>query len=568
MTLEEVKGRANAAPWAEFRDFMNDGVADYFALVQRTIRESDPAARCGLSGTQEPKPGNGMDWWKNSQAFSYYHSYNTGWSCEMRRSFARHTGVAQSPYRAGYWQAGRGLQYQMFWCLLHDTKGISAWTTPLFFYGDFTLSESGRDTQANIREMKGGLWDLIRAADRRHDGIAIHYSHPSINAALLLNKDSEIVQVRDAWVKLIEDLGLQYEFVSYAQIEDGLLNDPDAPDQFRLLILPQSIALSEREVAEIRRFVENGGAILGDQNIGLMDDKCRLQPAGLLDDVFGIARAGEEMPLPVGVEVEDLAEVIRLPAAESTVRAAGATALGRVPETDTPAVFLHRFGEGGAAYLNINLANFENERRFATPTEQALRETMRRVLGEMGVRPPYPVTLESGKAPHIEVVRYAAGPLEYLGLLRDRADEGGEVALVALGEEREVYDVRAGRRLGRLSAITAPMQPGDARIYCLAPTALGTVALTAQATAAPGGRLTYTLTPTPGSPGERQVVRLTVLRPDGGEVEGYARNFLLGAEPVEGFVQLALNDPAGEWRLVARALCTGATVEAGVQVAP
>ena len=567
MTLEEVKGRANAAPWAEFRDFMNDSLADYYALVQGTIRETDPDAKCGLSGTQEPKPGNGMDWWQNSQAFSYYHSYNTGWSDEMRRSFQPYTGVMCTPYRCGYWQSGQRLEYQNFWCLLHDTKGISAWTTPLFFYGDFTYSEAGRDTRANMRELKAGLWDLIRSAQRQHDGIAIHYSHPSINAALLMDKDGEIVQIRDAWVKLIEDLGLQYNFVSYRQIEDGILNAPEGDhERYKVLVLPESIALSPKEVAEIKQFVRSGGGVLGDMCIGLMDDKCRRQQQGLLDEVFGIQRQGEDQPLPVGVAVQDVPDVIKLPAGEATVQAKGATARGRVPETDVPAVLVNRYGEGAAAYLNINLAQFENERRFATPTERGMGQVLLKVLEEFDVQPPYHVTLESGKVSHIEVIRYAAAPLEYLGLLRSSADEGGEVAKIALGGRRHVYDVRSGTYLGEIDTITAPMLPGDCRVYCLARAPLGEVSLEASATGGRGGQIRYTLKPQPGNAGEKQLVRIVALRPDGGEAEDYARNYLVGAEPIDGAIQLALNDPAGQWRLQARGLCTGKVAQAAFQV--
>ncbi len=573
MTLDEVKGRANAAPWAEFREFMTQSLADYYALVQRAIRESDPQAHCGLSGTQEPKPGNGMNWWLDSQAFSYYHSYNTGWSDEMRRSFAPYTGVAQSPYRCGYWQAGQQLQYQNFWCLTHDTKGISAWTTELFFYGDLTQSESGADTRANMREMKAGLWDLLRSAQRRHDGIAIHYSQPSINGALLMNKDSEIVQVRDAWVTLLEDLGLQYNFVSYAQIETGLLNNPKvAPassrrepdaDRYKVLILPESIALSPKEVAEIKRFVQSGGAVIGDLCTGLMDGKCRRQPAGLLDDVFGIERTGKDQALPVGVTMTDSKEVLKLPAGEASVRAHGATARARVADTDVPAVLSNSYGKGVGVYLNLNLSEFENERRFATPAERSLRAVVSKLLEGSGVRPPYPVTLASGKPAHVEVIRYTAGPLEYLCLLRVASDDEPDVAKVPLGRRRCVYDVRHGKYLGQIDALTAPMLPGDCRIYCLAPAPLGKVKCEAPTEAQAGGQVRDHLSLAPGSPGERQLVRISFIRPDGSEAPDYARNHLLGGQPVEATVQLALNDPAGRWRIVARQLATGESAEAG-----
>ena len=556
MTLDEVKGRPNAAPWAEFRDFMNDSLAEYYTLVQDTIRSEYPGAQCGLSGTQEPKPGNGMDWWQNSKAFSYYHSYNTGWSDEMRRSFQPHTGVRCSPYRCGYWQAGQGLEYNMFWCLLHDTKGISAWTTPIFFYGDFTYSESGRDTRANIRELKAGLWDAIRQAKRRHDRIAIHYSHPSINAALLAGKDQHIVKVRDSWVKLIEDLGLQYDFVSYAQIEEGILNNPPSEDfRYSLLILPESLALSEKEVAEIRAFVENGGGILGDQAIGLMDAKCRRQPEGLLDEVFGIQRIADQQTLKPGLVLDSIESELRLPAAEPKVRAESATSHGRAVDSDVPVVLINRWGRGTAAYLNIDLAEFDNERKFGTATEKGMRTVLLGVLESFGIEPPYPVTLASGRAPHVEVIRYEAGPLEYLGLLRERQDEEDDTAQVPLGRPRHVYDLRSGQYLGQLDTITAPMQTGDCRVYCLADQKLNSP--TVQANIGTDRTVTCIVHIPPAMDRERQVVRLRFLRPDRTECEDYSRNLLLEGQPLTVRTQLALNDQPGEWTVEAVPICGG-----------
>ncbi|MBN2450383.1 MAG: beta-galactosidase, partial [Lentisphaeria bacterium] len=157
LTREEAREAANPAPWFEFRTYMNDQLAGFYTFVQETIRGVDPQARCGLSGTQSPEAGNGMDWWKLASSFSYYHSYNTSWSNEMRRSFQGVGGAAQSPYNSGYSAVNPNAENRMWWCLFHDTRGISAWCTSLFFYGDFTESESGRDTRAHLREFRRGV---------------------------------------------------------------------------------------------------------------------------------------------------------------------------------------------------------------------------------------------------------------------------------------------------------------------------------------------------------------------------------------------------------------------------
>ncbi len=685
MTLDEVKTRANAAPWCEFRDYMNDVIAGFYSLVRKTLREVDPQARAGLSGTQEPRAGNGMDWWKNSAAFDYYHAYNTGWSNEMRRSFAPYTGVKQTPYYAGYWQAGRKIEYNMFWCLLHDTEAVSAWATPIFFYHDFTYSESGRDTMALCHEMKRGLWDLIRGARRQHDGIAIHYSHDSINASQLLGKENEIVSVRDAWVKVIEDLGLQYNFVATPQIESGILTRPkNADERYRVLLLPESFAISEKEKTEIEAFVKAGGTVVADMNAGLMDGKCRRGAAGVLDGLFGIRResgpAGAVGVTVDGLQISDLGLQIGRPAGATQSRSAKAPAppppaagrpapaaglgprpsAGRQSEIRNPkseidlklpvaealsattakalgrpaadaagaaeqpaagaaktagaakaagagvakaraagaakaagegaakaagagvakapgaalapaggvpgAVFCNAAGKGRAWYLNLSLAQFDNERTFHSATEKGVRALLRGILAGAGVAPAVEVSLASGRAPHMEVVRYRAGDLTYLGLLSGTG-EAEEIARVTLPQASYIYDCRTAEALGKRAEVRATFAGGQARVYCLSPAPLPAPRLALAAkTAKPGEAVAYTVSIPGGQDARRQLVRLTVLRPDGGECKEYTRNLLLGAREFSGSFRLALNDPKGTWRLIARDLCTGAKSEAVLEI--
>jgi hypothetical protein len=562
MTLHEVTGRANAAPWAEFRSFMNDSVADFFAMAQASLKSVDPQARAGLSGTQEPRSGNGMDWWKNSQAFNYYHSYNTGWSNEMRRSFAPYTGTAQSPYYAGYWQAGRAIEYNFFWCLLHDTEAVSAWTTPIFFYNDFTYSESGRDTLALCREMKLGLWDLIRNARREHDGIALHYSQNSINAATLLGKDEEIVRHRDAWVKLIEEMGLQYDFVATPQIEDGILRRGDSRgNRYRVLILPESFAVSDKEKAEIEAFVRAGGTVIADRGAGLMDGKCRRGDQGVLDGLFGLRRtdSGGEGTLGIQVRMPGIpASELKFPVAEALAPTTAKPLGQSAGEQPLPALLRNGVGNGAAWYLNLDLSPFDNERVFHTPAEKGLRSILDAILAEAGVKPQVGVSLASGRAPHLEVVRYTAGDLTYVGLLHAR-EEKEELATISFPETAHVYDCRKGEALGTLREVRASFAGGEARLYCLAPKPLAEPRLTLAAPAAAKGEtVRYSVRLNGGSDRQKQLVRLTVFRPDGSEYADYARNLYLGEKGFTGEFRLALNDPAGAWKIVVRDLCSGA----------
>lgn len=570
LTLAEAREAENPAPWADHRDYMDSSVAEFMSFVRATVQEVDPDARVGMSGTQAPRAGNGMDWWKMSTAFNHYASYNTDWSNEMRRSFQGDTMVGQAPYNAGYWGAGRPLEYRMFWCLLHDTVGISAWTTNLFFYGDLTFSESGADTRDNLRELRGGLWAQVRQAQRQNDGIALHYSHNSIRAATLTDRLDELVAVRDSWVKLLEDLGLQYDFVSTEQIEDGKLVDGG----FRLLIVPDSLAVSAAEVERIRAFVNAGGTVLADMGCALRDGSCRPYAAPALDELFGISR-GEITGAPpataftlsaaLGEDAPAGAEV-RVTVAEDNLSLAGGTAHATAAGGATPVLITNAVGQGRAIYLNLNLSQFDAERKFGSPTERAVRSALLALLGESGIAPAYTVRFASGNTAHVEQVRYRLGETTILGLLRPA--EGGaedEVATVALGAPMQVYSLRQHKDLGRLTEITVPLAPGQVAIYALSPTALPAVALTGpDGPATPGQVLSYRVAVEGGGP--TQAVRVTVQRPDGTEVADYAQTLIVRDGAATGTIPLAFDDPAGTWHITARSALTGASAEAGFEV--
>lgn len=569
LTLDEAKQRDNAAPWCEFRDFMNDTLAGLYSDVSRGLAAVDSECHAGLSGTQEPRAGNGMDWWKNSRAFNYYHSYNTGWSNEMRRSFAPYTGVRQSPYYAGYWQAGRQIEYNMLWCLLHDTTGVSAWDTDIMFYNDYTYSEAGRDTLALCQEFKRGLWDAVRSGTRLGDGIAIHYSHDSINAAQLLAREEEQKDVRDVWVKLLEDLGLQYNFVATPQIEAGLLTHPQADfERYRVLILPESFAISAKERDEIAAFIKGGGTVIADLYAGLLDGKCRKQPQGMLDEVFGVKRgAGADTTLGVSVKLGDLAaEGLKLQVVEG-LATAGATACAQgAGETRPPAVCRNLVGKGRAWYLNLDLRPYDSERTFHTPAEKQIRDLLSAIFAEAGLKAQYTVSFASGTAPNVELVRYRAGDLVYLGMLRGGGGKE-ELATLRLPLKRYVYDARRGESLGQTEELRLTFEPQQCRVLCLSPRPLSAPQLAVKTTALKAGEpVAYTVTLPAGAATRPQVVHLTVTGPDGRVRDDYARNLILGDKPVAAGFRLALSDEPGRWTLTARDVCGGGQAKAAFTV--
>jgi hypothetical protein len=234
---------------------------------------------------------------------------------------------------------------------------------------------------------------------------------------------------------------------------------------------------------------------------------------------------------------------------------------------------LVRGSSGRALLLNLDLTHFEQERRFHSPTEAQLRALLADALAGAGIRPAYPLTLASGRLPHVEVVRYRADGVEYLCLLN--ADDSADVASIPLGRQRAVCDVRSASSRGALDGLTVPLEPKCARLYALAATPWPGLTVDAapaaeRGTTDPSGRrtaasLAFTVGRTGTSPA-RQLVRVAVTDAVGRLRQTLAQTLWLAEAPVTSRLPLALNDPPGAWRLTVTDVASGATAEAQVDV--
>ena len=98
-------------------------------------------------------------------------------------------------------------------------------------------------------------------------------------------------------MRTIKDLGLQFDFVSSEQVEQGSL----ASGKYKVLILPLSLALSPAEVKNIEEFRSGGGVVIADAAAGVMDQHCAWQQNGAVNELFGItAVASNKRALKTG----------------------------------------------------------------------------------------------------------------------------------------------------------------------------------------------------------------------------------------------------------------------------
>jgi hypothetical protein len=179
--------------------------------------------------------------------------------------------------------------------------------------------------------------------------------------------------------------------------------------------------------------------------------------------------------------------------------------------------------------------------------------------------------MEQGR---IRLNRFEDGGNVYLGALAPHGETpawyAGLKTQITLSEPRHVYDVRAGKYLGR----TAQIEPkfandSTARLYaCLPYRAAGLEVAPPARTQARGDAVAFNVTLRADGPAGRHVFRVEVWNPAGESAPKYNYNFEAPGGTGVGRVFLALNDPPGEWRVRCTDTGTGLSAEMKFTVTP
>ena len=602
----------NVTPWCDFRNFMDQTFADAVLRAAAVCKAEDPDARCATEGGQSPFPFGWYNYEQVLRADDVIEPYNGGNNVEIIRSLKPATIMLQTvgyQYKPGEPLTDRQRLVQkqarrpVWWGVFHGHRGAIIWDNNLPDYR-FVNPETRQFTPAAetysavFNELRRGIGKLFVNAQRTHDGIAIHYSPPSDQIHWLLDnlkharqwmlhngsdRGSHAIAARNSWTKLIEDLGLQYDFASPQGIKAGKLN----AGSYRVFIMPQSIAVSAEEAAEIREFVRAGGLLVADSRAAEMNEHGRNLGHGLLDDVFGISRtdgqsAGREVR---GVANEGSLHIegapLQLYVGDETIKASNGKPLAQ--SGAVPLVIVSRFGQGRAIFLNLEVGGYCYERLQAN-SASSLPDLVDGILGLAEVRPKVRVLGSDGKRlPATEVVTFSNGPVEHVAIFRNpQFDDGGwedhptmtapgwagtidnsllekeaEVTIV-WKTSKQCYDVRNRQDLGTIPSYKTTLSPWEPLVFTRSPQPVPKLRVDLAPQAKAGAMLEVTLTNETAVPDPMfRVVRLEFETPSGDRYELYARNLLVRSSPHKERIPLACNDPKGRWRLHVHDLATG-----------
>ncbi|MES2222633.1 MAG: hypothetical protein V4587_16910, partial [Acidobacteriota bacterium] len=637
----------NISSWSDFRNFMDETFADGVKRAADICKAEDPYALCATEGGQCPFAYGWYNYEQVVRAIDVIEPYNIGNNVEVIRSL--NSAVIMISTHGFGTVSGHALTEKeridqkrqvrpIWWGLFHRHNAALIWDDNEAG-NEFVNQRTGKLTASaetfsdTFHELRAGIGKLMINSTRKHDGIAIHYSQSSIQAHWLLDNlkyarewmlksggdsDSVCVAVRNSWTKLVEDVALQYNFVGKDRIAAGGLSS----GEYKVFIMPQSVAVSVEEVEQIRAFVQGGGTLIADcraadldghgRDIGGakiagyfpangnadLDGKGPDYGGGQLDDVFGIAHGparsfgksvtgtGSEGALQL-----DGKQLRGLQPADASVVLVTGKALAK--SGDVPLVIVNTFGSGRAIFLNMEIADYAFL-RLKGNSVSSLPELMESVFELADVKPQVRVLGADGKRlPGTEIVRFSNGGCEQVGVFRNpQTDDGGFGAypkLLAdsnvpdidpnlsvnidnslLEKEEEVtiewaasaqtYDVRARKDLGPTKTVKTTLDPWSALVFTRSQQPLPALKVEIRGARA-GAMAEVVLTGEGALPdGTSRVVRLDFRTPAGEAYELYARNVLLQSSPYIERIPFAVNDPKGSWKVSAHDLATGQVV--------
>lgn len=271
--------RWNFSPWCDHRTYMDISLAKTLDALRTAAHEKDPATPVGIEGAQMPSAFGGYDLWRLSQALDWMEPYDVCNSREILASFMPRKPMMSTVFENDTNAAQRRLWHLLLLgdrgCIIWWSEDVIDWSKP-----DLPLTPKGRALAAVMKQMTSPLAKLFMLAEKEYDPIAIHYSQPSIQIARLLESaadgktwprrfssfeatNNRHAQVRNGWLKLLQDLGYSPQFVSSLELRDAG-NGITCPSgrcvsfvsletrryhdgQILALVFPQSSALGDQE---------------------------------------------------------------------------------------------------------------------------------------------------------------------------------------------------------------------------------------------------------------------------------------------------------------------------------
>lgn len=558
-TVKDARDRNHFTAYHDFHTYREHLYADLHRYWAHWITQGDPQAKVGAEGSQ---PGDlevtlpGLALWSPYQN-RYYNA--------LENSLAPRT-LLRGNWWAGYISQRRGSHRQwMLWTsLLDGCNSIWCYASDCSAEGIFNLdlrfAKHFEGLVPLVRELTGGVGQLLATSRWPHHGVAIHHSQASVHAGRVQNDLDTVEKAQEAWLGLFQGLGVSVKHLTVSQIEKGELRWP----HWRVLVLPYSQAITDKEGAAIKRFVTQGGWVLADTRPGVLRGDCSPRRRGVLDDLLGLSHAQKPSTSPVAKPVtlagriagKPIRLVVQPRLVDGGVRLAGAKPMGQAGSV--PLGIRHKVGKGTTFLLNVSL----NQLTSIRPASH-VRELVRALLAEAAPSIRWKLAKADGTpADGVRLCAFERQGVTLLALLSPSGVEG--VRLELAKPATVVYDLRAGKVLGRsVKHLPVDLASGEAVLLALCEQPLLKLQVTAPSATPRGGLVPVKVCAQgPAGPLPDRVFRLDLYDPDGKWMFQH-RQVLLGACAE---VPIAYSARAGRWRIVVRDMISGVETQHGLTV--
>jgi len=542
LTLKEAREKKVYAPWIEHCLANNRILATFYRKSSEALAAHDPDNRAGFDGCNGiTMPNSGIDWWRLSREVGVLQDYMyNGESLELIRSFGRPDQLRGQWYGTygPTWKVGPStVPYCHFFpwnALFHGMNSTWFWTMsapgPLSGYApDLTRLPFFAARAEALKTIKSGAGKLLLNSKRIHDGVAVHFSETSRIADTLYADDegdrSETYLHTLADVnRALEYAGLQYQYLSYDQVSQGELNK----GEFKVFIMPHSRSVTDAECKAIREFVRNGGVLIADILPAVLNGHGTAQAKSLLADLF---------------------------------------------LADEPHI-VNSIGKGKTALISNLLsdcgyAGYNDMKGWKAVGNQPAK-LVELLTQTAGIQPAVRIVHRGeGKMPPTEIMRFEAGTIQWVGLLRGYwlCDNNPYPATITFPRESHLYDVINGKYLGLKKEIAGEVSY-RAQLYAMSPYRVRALQVNGPDQCVAGNSAVFSIEARPEGKvaASQHVFRVEVIAPSGRNLRHYAVNALAGNGSTKVTIPWALNDGAGRYTIVARDIMSGTKAEWRVEL--
>ncbi|NRA38077.1 MAG: beta-galactosidase trimerization domain-containing protein [Planctomycetes bacterium] len=268
----------------------------------------DPKTPVGFVGGQSPNAFGGFDYAKLMRKIQFLEAYNLGSSQAVIRSF--NPQQAMPTVTTIFPKKPADTIWQCWYYLAHGNRGFAGWMGKNWWKNGNEPADWHKEVAKDQLEVADKIGPLLAQGEWIHDGVAIYYSQASIQLGWMMDalphgktwrnrNDDHLLgashHVRHAWQNMLRDEGLQYNFINYVDVvQKGV------PDEYKVLILPAVLCLSDAEAKQIEAFVDRGGLLIADYMPGLWDQHgIGRKNGGALDHLFAIKHSASMKAIDV-----------------------------------------------------------------------------------------------------------------------------------------------------------------------------------------------------------------------------------------------------------------------------